>query len=86
MLSFRVIYKVSFIFDAPERDARLSYAVAVAIAETIASFGVHPTIKWPNDILVDGKKIAPAVNDFSDAVIAYDNIAAFLTGNPKNVQ
>ena len=50
---------VSFIFSVPEeRDPRLSYAVAVAIAETVASFGIHPTIKWPNDILVDGKKIA----------------------------
>ena len=48
---------ISFIYASPERDARLSYAVAVAIAETIASFGIHPTIKWPNDIWVNGKKI-----------------------------
>lgn len=56
---------VSFIFSCPERDARLSYAIAVAIAETIASFGIHPTIKWPNDILVDGKKIAGALIEYS---------------------
>ena len=48
---------VSFVFSSPVRDARLSYAIAVAVAETIASFGIHPTIKWPNDILVDNKKI-----------------------------
>ena len=56
---------VSFIFDCPERDARLSYAIAVAIAETIASFGVHPTIKWPNDILVADKKIAGTLIEYA---------------------
>ncbi len=48
----------SFIYAAPERDARLSYAVAVAVADTLISLGIIPTIKWPNDILVDGKKIS----------------------------
>lgn len=48
----------SFIYAAPERDARLSYAVAIAVADTLFSFGITPTIKWPNDILVDGKKIS----------------------------
>lgn len=55
---------VSFIFDCSERDARLSYSVAVAIAETIASFGIHPTIKWPNDILVDGNKISGCLIEY----------------------
>lgn len=56
---------VSFIYDCPERDARLAYAVAVAVAETIASFGIRPTIKWPNDILVDGKKISGSLIEYS---------------------
>ncbi len=56
---------VSFIFESPERDPRLSYAVAVAVAESIASFGAHPEIKWPNDILVDGKKIAGILIEYT---------------------
>lgn len=56
---------VSFIFNAPERDPRLSYSVAVAIAETIASFGINPTIKWPNDILIDGKKVSGTLIEYS---------------------
>lgn len=56
---------VSFIYKAPERDPRLSYAVGVAVAETVASFGIHPTIKWPNDILVDGKKIAGILIEYA---------------------
>ena len=31
----------SFIYKTPERDPKLSYAVAVAIAETLISFGLN---------------------------------------------
>ena len=55
----------SFIFLSPERDPRLSYAVAVAIADTIMSFGVNPQIKWPNDILIDGKKVAGTLIEYA---------------------
>lgn len=48
----------SFIYACDERDARISYAVAIAVADTLISFGITPTIKWPNDILVDDKKIS----------------------------
>lgn len=48
----------SFIYNCPERDPRLAYSVAVAVADTLISFGIIPTIKWPNDILVDNKKIS----------------------------
>ena len=48
----------SFIYACEERDARLSYSVAIAVADTLFSFGIVPTIKWPNDILVDDKKIS----------------------------
>ena len=49
---------VSFIFSSPTRDSRVSYAVAVAVAETLAEFGCSPQIKWPNDILIDGAKVS----------------------------
>ena len=48
----------SFIYACEERDPRLSYAVAIAVADTLFSFGIIPKIKWPNDILVDDKKIS----------------------------
>jgi len=56
---------VSFIFDAETRDSRLAYAVAVAIVDTLLSFGVSSEIKWPNDILIDGKKIAGVLIEYS---------------------
>ena len=56
---------VSFIYNCEERDARLSYAVGVAIAETLIAFGVVPTIKWPNDILIDDKKVSGTLIEYS---------------------
>lgn len=38
---------------------QITLAAGVAVAETIECFlGSPPTIKWPNDILVEGKKVA----------------------------
>ena len=56
---------VSFIYSCDERDARLSYSVGVAIAETLIAFGITPTIKWPNDILIDGKKVSGTLIEYS---------------------
>ncbi|MBD5389222.1 biotin--[acetyl-CoA-carboxylase] ligase [bacterium] len=47
----------SLIWACAAPDPRLSYAVAVAVAEVLRSHGIKAAIKWPNDILVDGKKI-----------------------------
>lgn len=55
----------SFLFTNEERDPRLSYAVAVAVAETLIYFGVLPQIKWPNDILIDGKKVCGVLIEYS---------------------
>lgn len=55
----------SFIYKVYERDPKLSYAVAVAIAETLISFGLNPQIKWPNDVLIDGKKISGVLIEYA---------------------
>lgn len=60
---------VSFIFATDERDPRLSYVVAVAVAETMIAFGINPTIKWPNDILIDGAKVAGILIEYAGAFV-----------------
>ena len=55
----------SFIYKISERDPKLSYAVGVAVAETLMSFGLTPQIKWPNDVLIDGKKISGILIEYS---------------------
>lgn len=36
----------------------LSIAVAVVVADCLKSYGINVSLKWPNDIQVDGKKLA----------------------------
>ena len=43
----------------PKHAPQITLAAAVALVETVGSFLPRPpVIKWPNDILVDGKKLA----------------------------
>ena len=45
-------------FLSASRQFHLSRLVSVAICEVLESLGVHPMIKWPNDILSSRGKIA----------------------------
>lgn len=46
-------------FLDPLRQFALSKAVALAVADCVASLtGLRPSIKWPNDILLAGRKVA----------------------------
>jgi hypothetical protein len=50
----------------PVHAPQLTLMAAVALADTIASFiGTPPSIKWPNDILVGGKKLAGILTESS---------------------
>ena len=54
-LWFSVILRPSL---AASRSTTISLAGALAITRALKdSYGVRPLIKWPNDILVDGRKI-----------------------------
>ena len=72
---------VSFIYACEERDARLAYSVGVAIAETLISFGIAPTIKWPNDILIDGKKVSGTLIEYSGRFVIV-GIGINIKSNP----
>ena len=51
---------------APAAAPQITLMAAVALAETIDSFiGPAAGIKWPNDILVDGKKLAGILTEAS---------------------
>lgn len=72
---------VSFIYNAEERDPRLSYMVAVAVAETLMSFGIHPKIKWPNDIMIDGKKVCGILIEYAGRFVIV-GIGINIKSNP----
>jgi len=40
-----------------------TFMASLALCDTFRAFGVNPEIKWPNDILIDGKKIAGVLSE-----------------------
>ncbi len=72
---------ISIIYDAPVRRPQIAYSVAVAVAETIKSFGVDAQIKWPNDILIAGQKVCGVLIEFvGDYVVV--GIGVNIKSNP----
>ncbi|MHC1781672.1 MAG: biotin--[acetyl-CoA-carboxylase] ligase [Anaerolineaceae bacterium] len=55
-LAFSVIFRPS-----QENAARMAFyspMCALAVSSMLEKFGLHPMIKWPNDVLLDRKKIS----------------------------
>jgi len=53
--------------DIPLRDAtQMTFLSAVAVAEAIEGCGdLTPRLKWPNDVLLNGKKVAGLLNELN---------------------
>jgi BirA family biotin operon repressor/biotin-[acetyl-CoA-carboxylase] ligase len=49
----------------PHRVPPLTLAAGVAVAETLVAYDVTPALKWPNDVLLDGKKVAGILTEMS---------------------
>lgn len=45
----------------PRELGVFSLLAALALADAIKEFGADPTIKWPNDVLIDGKKVGASL-------------------------
>jgi len=42
---------------APDDAGLLSFCAALSMVDTIRSFGLEASVKWPNDIVFDGRKL-----------------------------
>jgi len=71
---------VSFLFAAEaeiEKIPQITAAAALAVKETLLKFNLKSVIKWPNDILADGKKLAGIL---SELTFSSDNQAFVVIG------
>lgn len=50
---------------APAKVPPLTLCAGLAVAEAVNDAGAPASIKWPNDVLVDGKKIAGVLTEMS---------------------
>ncbi|VVB97584.1 Putative biotin ligase [uncultured archaeon] len=41
----------------PLHASRITLLAGVSVAKTISSYGIQAKIKWPNDVLINGKKV-----------------------------
>lgn len=67
--------------------AQLSFAAALAVAETAESFapGAAITVKWPNDVLADGRKLAGILLESGDGWLAV-GIGINLASHPDGTE
>jgi BirA family biotin operon repressor/biotin-[acetyl-CoA-carboxylase] ligase len=64
--------------------ATLALVAAVALEETVRTFGVSAMLKWPNDLLVDGAKLSGILLErVGDAVIL--GIGVNLAHHPEGL-
>lgn len=57
---------VTFLFEIKkdfDKIAQITAAAALAVYETLSFFALNPKIKWPNDILIENKKIAGILSE-----------------------
>ncbi len=47
----------------PKNAPAAAMAVAIAVAELLEAEGLQPSLKWPNDVLVSGKKICGILSE-----------------------
>ncbi|HXL73941.1 MAG TPA: biotin--[acetyl-CoA-carboxylase] ligase [bacterium] len=55
----------------------ITLAAAVAVSQTLEDYGLKPKIKWPNDLLLDGKKICGILTEMGPR---YDNRLSVILG------
>ena len=58
---------------SPQESSVFTFLASCALIEVFSRYGISATIKWPNDILVGGKKISGVLTELgtSDGVVDY---------------
>ncbi len=80
-LYFSIVLRPSL---PPKDAAPITLAAGVAVAEALASFGITPELKWPNDVLVGGKKISGILSEMSTRGMKLEHVIVGVGLNVKS--
>lgn len=70
-----------------ERSGELAFVAALAVADTVEAFAPSSSVrlKWPNDVLLDGRKVAGMLLERSGAALAI-GIGINLAHHPEEME
>ena len=77
-LYFSIVLKPQQICFLPN----LTQLMALAVCQTVCTYGVPACLKWPNDVLVNGQKICGIL---SEAVVSKQGVDALILGVGINI-
>lgn len=66
----------------PADAARLGFVAGLAVSDAIRGLGLYPALKWPNDVLLDGRKVAGGL---IDCLVAAERVEALIVGVGVNL-
>ena len=71
----------------PATSAQLCFAAGLAVGETVAAYAPNAevTLKWPNDVLLDGRKAAGILLQQEGAMLAV-GIGVNLASHPEGTE
>lgn len=79
-LFISIVLKPSNMFK--EVYANITQYLSVVLCKILKEYGIHASIKWPNDVLIDGKKIAGIL---SETVMQGSNFKGLVLGIGINI-
>ena len=77
-----IVLKPSEVYDPKMPLANLTQYMSVLLCRTLEEYGVSANIKWPNDILINGKKISGLLSELK---IQGNNLKGFVLGVGVNL-
>lgn len=68
---------------APVQVSSLALVVAIGVADGLATLGVDAQLKWPNDVWIDGRKVAGILLEMSGEADSVDWVVAGVGVNVR---
>ena len=75
----------SFIYKIDKKDPKISYYIAVAIVFSLKKLNIESKIKWPNDILIENKKVSGVLIQYIDNFLII-GIGINIKSSPKLIK